>query len=253
MNHNNSHKCAAVSGEDLLLFAYGEGRDPRIEQHVRECDKCRDFLAGLDRVRKLAAAGMAEPDLKVTAGLKQTAAHEAELRRTIKLPSRKTGRSPERRRGLGWAAAIAACVIVLLVVAAARSVIRERAAQKMMAQEQRALLLADVGPQLSRLETLIGDSVESGNDGSWPIVSITGTMSGDSAAELAREFSLDPGAWDLIVETDNGVDDLELAMSDLEYQPDLLGYSNDNGDEDKVNLENMERPLVPGPAPGASL
>ncbi|HUT52434.1 MAG TPA: hypothetical protein VM658_03485, partial [bacterium] len=228
MNAGNDHKCAAVSAEDLVLFAYGETDDPSIAKHVAGCPDCRAFIADLEKVRHAAQrAGALEPGLAVIAGLKQKAARQAGAVRTA---------PRQKERGRAWPRWVFAMAAVF--IAAAGLMIyqyQERHGAWHEARETRGVpaYLAGVGAQLTEMEGLVGGS-DDADAGGLEIIAVAETEAGDSVAGVEGGFSLDPGGWDLIVEPGPNVDDLEVAMNDLESQVDLLGdYDAQDGSVEK--------------------
>ncbi len=107
---NNIH----CSGEDLSAYMDGEmaaERKDYVERHCAVCERCRDELRQLERMRRMVvasdpAAGLDERDL--TQAVMRRIRMESAVRRSI---------WPSVPNGWRWAAAAAACVAVVAVSA----------------------------------------------------------------------------------------------------------------------------------------
>jgi len=273
MKNESEHQCAKVSAEDLLLHAYGEDREARIEAHLKQCAACRAYLEQLRGLRTLVQkAGTDDAGDAVVGRLKNLARQEtSDLESPIPalVPGPRSRRywktGEDREKPSRWGmTALAALAVAALSIAVYWTVLKQPAfAPTARPKETAPVYLAGVNDKISELESLVNEqNAGQGDSAEYQVLPAVEETAGDSVAAAEDDFSLDPGAWDLIMEQNQGIEDLELTMLDLEDNMGLLSLV-DSGEQDEapadeiekdgVELENLDLPLLPGSQTGTSL
>jgi hypothetical protein len=255
MKNGLEHNCGEAREEDLLLLAYGESDDPRLTAHAATCPACQAYLAAVKETRAFAADGLIKPAESVVKAV-QTQAHAL-----LPKPGgegwwarlREWSFGFEDRGWRAWAPAMAVAAMVLAAGIAVLMVERERTGRPATGENASREYLLGVDEQLSEAEgylqkvlpggeeakprvnllalvLLKGDSAAApaGNDeGTTTITYSLAPSAGDSGHGSAKvdapeaEFSLDPGHWSLIMEDEERIGAMELAMTELEDQMEL--------------------------------
>lgn len=238
MKDYKEHQCASVKAEELLRFAYGELSAPRIVEHVKECAKCRDYLAGLSEVQGLVKrAGYASPSPAVLRAVREEAARTLA---EVEPPAAPVVRLPERPGLSAWSrAALLAAMIVLLAGAAvywnsrrpqtpASGIAQTGPRPNPVYAGGNSL---GVNPQIKEMEARVGEyAVMIGNPEA---------DSGDSLKTLASEAD---GSSGPDLSEDPEVARIEVAMLDLEDGMGLSG-SDDNMNELTQELDELEQDI----------
>jgi hypothetical protein len=251
MSEDRGHKCDEMSTERLLLYAYNEDGDGRVEAHVKECAVCREYLAGVERVKGLIAeAGKETAGDEVVGRIMAEAGKRAGAR--VKRPGSRIFSAWLRMPALAAAAAL-----VLMAVVFWRP-------WKDGDPGVERLYLADVSKELSELEAdieaLKDKAVASDQTGASYFLGADPDE--EDLIETEDEFDDGSEAWEAVLETDDEIldlDSIELAMLDMEYSLSLLDLVID--DEDGQNefsgiydeFEDLDLPLLPGMESGRSL
>ncbi len=229
--------CGRYKQERLLLFAFGELDDRDMEEHVKACPGCRDFLAGVADVRKAAKiAGLVQPGELVMQRLRAEAADklraEAADKLKVKESSSPAGGSSLKRllTGTGpafrWAlAGIAVLLVLSIYLVAGHRFFPDEGSKRVPAW------VSGVSDELASLESSF-DEIDETDTGEGPL--------------------------DMIFPQQETISGIELSMLDLEQSlavdygvpdEDVLQYDSDYSDE-PVEYELI--PLLPGLETGRS-
>ncbi len=203
--------CEKVSNDDLLLIAYGEREDAEILEHVKTCPQCRAYIEGVKELHLLAGqAGMYYPDGGLALSLQVEARRTMEKGKTSRLESFGErlrdffGESPVLRLSPA-AAAIVVIFFIGLYTASYKGESRRGLAASAVPTYLDAGL---VSKTLADVERAVNEEYGRGET---------------EEVYVEEEFSLD-----------SGIDEIELAMIDLEYD---MGLAEDDADLDDMSLD----------------